>query len=724
MSTNLRTVVRVAAVVSMVLACVGTAQAAPTSVTIPNYNFQSWDEWDRPSGTGSWTMTHYGSLADGQMTPSWTSGTGPQAYPTGWWPAQGTNSPYSRMWNPSSTSFATAGGNGALPGTAAGSQCFYNSSTDWATTDIDLITTNNTGTQPTVGVTTLQANRRYTLTVAIASPLGATIMNGSALGFANIDAGAEMVEHDDMYPNGWYTYGANNGTTQNMAGFLGCGRFGDVSLSMNSNDFIGSQFWVGDNLVPILDTSAGVCWSNVRMISQNWFPLYAAGNFTWNNNSTSNWSTTPGGPYTGSKWTQVSGRDADAVFETTTGTATVTVSGTVSANSLNFNADWTALGTTAPGYTWLPSNIINGGTINLTGDATITVGAGTNYGTGSVEPAPGGSNAGGGCALISSTLSGSNGMYKAGAGNLILTGANNYTGGTTVGGGTLQIGNGGTSGSIPGDANNGVNDLANLAFNRSDAVTYGGNISGNGSVDILNTQNGANSKTIFTGTNTYGGITTIHAHATLQIGNGGTTGSVSGDVVNNGNLVFNRSDKVTYTGTIYDGSALFATAATGSGTSTIYNEVAQHGTLTQAGTGRLILTNSQSDYSGVTNVQNGALQLDGASPTMNVLTNAGGVNITGGMLILDYTSGSDPASLVASLLTAEAASHFQTGQIRDTALPAGETLTWADSPTINGQTYTNEVVVMITPVPEPSTLALLGIGAVSLLAYAWRRCRS
>jgi probable HAF family extracellular repeat protein len=31
------------------------------------------------------------------------------------------------------------------------------------------------------------------------------------------------------------------------------------------------------------------------------------------------------------------------------------------------------------------------------------------------------------------------------------------------------------------------------------------------------------------------------------------------------------------------------------------------------------------------------------------------------------------------------------------------------------------VAFLLTPVPEPSTLALLGIGAVSLIGYAWRR---
>ena len=35
----------------------------------------------------------------------------------------------------------------------------------------------------------------------------------------------------------------------------------------------------------------------------------------------------------------------------------------------------------------------------------------------------------------------------------------------------------------------------------------------------------------------------------------------------------------------------------------------------------------------------------------------------------------------------------------------------------------NEVVLNLTGVPEPSTALLLGIGVVSLLAYAWRRRR-
>jgi fibronectin-binding autotransporter adhesin len=51
---------------------------------------------------------------------------------------------------------------------------------------------------------------------------------------------------------------------------------------------------------------------------------------------------------------------------------------------------------------------------------------------------------------------------------------------------------------------------------------------------------------ILTGNNTYSGGTTISA-GTLEIGNGG---SISGDIVNNAALIFNRSNALTYAGVI------------------------------------------------------------------------------------------------------------------------------------------------------------------------------
>lgn len=60
---------------------------------------------------------------------------------------------------------------------------------------------------------------------------------------------------------------------------------------------------------------------------------------------------------------------------------------------------------------------------------------------------------------------------------------------------------------------------------------------------------------ILTGTSTYAGVTTIAA-GTLQIGDGGTTGSIAGDVVNNANLVFKRSDTYAFTGAITGGGTV------------------------------------------------------------------------------------------------------------------------------------------------------------------------
>ena len=84
----------------------------------------------------------------------------------------------------------------------------------------------------------------------------------------------------------------------------------------------------------------------------------------------------------------------------------------------------------------------------------------------------------------------------------MLTGDNTYSGGTTIAAGALQLGDGGTSGSIVGDVmNNGA-----LIFDRSDTVTFAGVVSGSGAVSQIGL--GA---TILTADNTYTGGTTIAA---------------------------------------------------------------------------------------------------------------------------------------------------------------------------------------------------------------------
>ena len=94
-------------------------------------------------------------------------------------------------------------------------------------------------------------------------------------------------------------------------------------------------------------------------------------------------------------------------------------------------------------------------------------------------------------------------------------------------------------------------------------------------------------------------------------------------------------------------------------------------------------------------VEAGVLQL-GSDAQFPLLT-GGSANITGGALILDYTTGSDLASTVRSLLATAyngGVDPFHTGQITDTIASSTVGLGWADSPTINGHAYTNQIVVM------------------------------
>ena len=80
---------------------------------------------------------------------------------------------------------------------------------------------------------------------------------------------------------------------------------------------------------------------------------------------------------------------------------------------------------------------------------------------------------------LSGVISGSGGLTKAGVGTSVLTGNNSYSGATTVSGGTLQVGAGGTSGTL---GSGSITNNANLVYSRSDALTLGTAISGSGSL--------------------------------------------------------------------------------------------------------------------------------------------------------------------------------------------------------------------------------------------------
>ena len=266
--------------------------------------------------------------------------------------------------------------------------------------------------------------------------------------------------------------------------------------------------------------------------------------------------------------------------------------------------------------------------------------------------------------VVSNDISGSGIVRQSGTGTTVLTGDNTYNGVTTVTAGTLQIGNGGTGGSL-GSAN--VVNNGTLAFNRSDTIVVSNQISGTGSV----AQSGPGT-TVLTNNNTYSGQTVINS-GTLKIGDGGTVGSLGrGSIVNNGALVYDRSDSVTvsnqmsgsgsftqdgsgtlvvtgdntHTGTNYINSGTMqvgnggGTGSLGAGpvvnnsalvfnrnnTLVATNQISGSGTVTQDGTGRTVLAGNNT-HTGTNYINNGTLQVGngGSSGTLgtgNVVNNS------------------------------------------------------------------------------------------------------
>ena len=169
---------------------------------------------------------------------------------------------------------------------------------------------------------------------------------------------------------------------------------------------------------------------------------------------------------------------------------------------------------------------------------------------------------------FSGVISGSGMVAKNGDGVLTLSGVNTYTGGTSIVGGTIRIASDSALGGASGGLSLSGGTLATTAsIASSRAVTLGGN---GGTLDVATgttlslsgniSGTGALTKTgigtlVLTGTNTYSGLTTISA-GVLQLGDGGTTGSITGDVVNNATLVFNRSDTYLFTGSITGSGAV------------------------------------------------------------------------------------------------------------------------------------------------------------------------
>lgn len=125
-----------------------------------------------------------------------------------------------------------------------------------------------------------------------------------------------------------------------------------------------------------------------------------------------------------------------------------------------------------------------------------------------------------GVTTFSAAISGNGRIFNTGTGTTILTGANTYSGGTTVTAGTLQ----GDTTSLQGN----ITNNAAVTFDQASAGTYAGSMSGTGALTKLGTGH-----LILTGTQTYTGATTVNA-GTLSV-NGSTASSAV--TVNSGGIL-------------------------------------------------------------------------------------------------------------------------------------------------------------------------------------------
>jgi fibronectin-binding autotransporter adhesin len=203
------------------------------------------------------------------------------------------------------------------------------------------------------------------------------------------------------------------------------------------------------------------------------------------------------------------------------------------------------------------------------------------------------------------TISGPGSLTKFGTGKLVLDNTSaTWTGGTSIRGGTLELGRAGSNGLLPGTLANpssvAISPGATLRFNRGSNKSFFDIISGGGGITVANTPT---AKVRLVSDNTYTGPTTISS-GMLMIGQGnpGEPGSIASSIVNNsGTIAFNRVEDLTYAGAI-NGS----------------------GTLEKQAAGKLTLTGTHT-YTGATTVSAGTLLVNG-------IIGASAVSVTNGTL--------------------------------------------------------------------------------------------
>ncbi|WP_080066301.1 fibronectin-binding autotransporter adhesin ShdA [Salmonella enterica] len=259
---------------------------------------------------------------------------------------------------------------------------------------------------------------------------------------------------------------------------------------------------------------------------------------------------------------------------------------------------------------------------------------------------------------LENTLSGSGSLVKTGTGELTLSGGNDYSGGTTITGGTLTADHADSLGS---------GDIDNSGVLKVGEGDLENTLSGSGS--LVKTGTGV---LTLSGDNTYSGGTTI-SDGTLIADHADSLGS--GDIDNSGVLKVGEGE--------------------------LKNTLSGSGSLVKTGTGVLTLSGDNKTYSGDTTIADGTL----IAANVNAL---GSGNIdNSGTLMLDANG----AFELANVTTHSGAT---------TALAAGSTLYASQLTQENGSTLsidlgaaTDDAMITADSVTLGGTLNVTGIGSVT-----------
>ncbi len=321
---------------------------------------------------------------------------------------------------------------------------------------------------------------------------------------------------------------------------------------------------------------------------------------------------------------------------------------------------------------------------------------------------------------LENTLSGSGSLVKTGTGELTLSGDNDYSGGTTISGGTLTadhadslgtgaIANSGVLQVGEGELENTLSGSGSLVKTGSGELTLsgdndysGGTIISDGTLiadnaDSLGTGAVANSGVLQVGEgeleNTLSGSGSLMKTGTGELTLRGDNGYSGGTTITGGTLIADNADSLG-TGAVANSGVLQV------GEGELENTLSGSGSLVKTGTGELTLSGDNS-YSGTTTITDGTL----IAANVNAL---GGGNIdNSGTLMLDANGAFELANVTT-----------HTGAT--TALAAGSTLDAGQLTQENGSTLsidlgaaTDDAVITADSVTLGGTLNVTGIGSVT-----------